>query len=133
MATDTGAPSLVALAAAFRSLEIAALRVRGVCDRVERLHAQGPELGDDEAARLWAFAERTRVVTSRLRQYADDLADMLLVQFFAEGGAWPLTSEQEQEYREVLATLASREAEAHREGLASKNSLDKPRPAELDG
>jgi hypothetical protein len=133
MATDRGAPSLVALAAAFRSLEVAALRVRGVCDRVERLHGQGAELGDDEAVRLWAFAERTRVVTSRLRQYADDLADMLLMQFFSEGGGWPLTSEQEQEYREVLATLASREAEAHREGPASQSPPDNPRPAELDG
>jgi hypothetical protein len=131
MPSEKGAPSLVALAAAFRSLEVAALRVRGVCDRVEGLQRQGAELGGDEAVRLWAFAERTRVATARIAQYADDLVDMLLAQFSAEGGWWPLTSQQEQEYRELLATLASREAEVHRDELNAEDPRNKP--PELDG
>jgi hypothetical protein len=117
MASELKAPSLVALAAAFRSLELAATHVRGVCEWVDRLEREEAQVTADEAVRLWTFAERTRAITSALEQDVERLTGALTARFLTEDGNWPLTPEQEQEYREVLATLASREAEGHRGAL----------------
>jgi hypothetical protein len=129
MATYERAPSLVALAAAFKSLELAALQIRGVCDWVEGLGNEQHEFDRDELIRLWAFAERTRDITSGLRQDADELAHSLVRQYVGDDGAWPLTPEQEEEYHEVLATLASREADSHREKLPGQLATDVVEPS----
>jgi hypothetical protein len=116
------APSLVALAAAFEALNKAALHVTGVREWIERF--EGEPLDGEEAARLWVFTELTRQLSRRLRADADQLAELLVSQFLAEGQAWPLTPEQEREFHEVLATLSARDADSHRERLEQGTGVD---------
>ncbi len=111
------APSLVALAAAFEALDAAALQVRSVCEWVERLAGER-SLADDEASRLWAFAERTREVADRARGDADRLAGLLLRQFVAADGSWMLSENEERDLHEVLAALALSDSERHASRLA---------------
>lgn len=122
------APSLVALAAAFEALNDAALHVTGVREWIERF--EGEPFDDEEAARLWVFAELTRQLSQRVRADADRLAEILVSQFLTEERAWPLTREQEREFHEVLATLSARDADSHRERLGQQAGVDyggKPR------
>lgn len=116
------APSLVALAAAFEALNDAALHVTGVREWIERF--EGEPLDDEEAARLWVFAELTRQLSHRVRADADRLAELLVTQFLTEERAWPLTREQEREFHEVLATLSARDADSHREQLGQRAGVD---------
>jgi hypothetical protein len=118
------APSLVALAAAFEALDVAALHVAGVREWVERVSAVNYELEDDEAVRLWAFVEQTREAVGRVRDDADRLAALLLEGFLGDRERWPLTPEQEREFHEVLATLGAREAEAHRAEVAEQRPTE---------
>lgn len=125
------APSLVALAAAFEALDLAALQVAGVREWLERARAAKRELGDDEALRLWVFVERTRHALKRVADDSDGLAELLLDHFLTNGDGWPLSAEQEKEFHEVLATLAAREAEAHRTRLGERRpSEDGAAPAD---
>jgi hypothetical protein len=106
------APSLVALAAAFEALDGAALQVRGVYEWIQRLGSER-ELRDEEASRLWAFAEKTREVADRVRSDADGLAQILLRQFVAPDGRWMLSEQEWRDLHEVLAALALSDAERH--------------------
>lgn len=111
-AVQKGAPSRVALAAAFEAFEGAAIQVRGVYEWIERL-TRRRTLRDDEAARLWTFAEQTRQLADAVHEDADRLAKILLRQFVSQDGGWELSPAEERDLHEVLAALAKRDAERH--------------------
>lgn len=108
-------PSDVALAAASGSLDLAKLQLTGVRESLERL-ANEP-LPASAAVRLWAFVQSARDTAHRFDVESEKLAQLLLSCFLRDDGAWPLTEQQQREYHEILAALATREANAHLEKL----------------
>jgi hypothetical protein len=133
MSSNERPPSLVALAAAFDELDAAAVYVRGILDWLERFGGDARAITDDEAVRLWAFAERTRELARRINADSDRLTALLLQQFLTEKGEWPLTRDQEREYHEVLAALSAKETEARRQQLVDESGLEDPREREPTG
>jgi hypothetical protein len=129
MSSPERAPSLIALAAACESLSAAAVQVRGVREWMQRYDGAARALTPEEATRLWVFTERTRQVVNRVRADTDELADVLIELFLEKDGEWPLSDEQRREYHEVLAALAAREVQEHRDAGGERAILPEEREA----
>jgi hypothetical protein len=106
-------PSLVALAVASAELETAATYVGGVRDWLERNGSPGGPPTAEQFVALWAFATRTHNRANALAEDAQRVTELLARAYFAADGSWPLSPEQEREFHEVLAALATREVEEH--------------------
>jgi hypothetical protein len=76
------------------------LEALGMC--LQRLREEGGRPDADESVRLWAFVEEARSYAAEIRSQADNVARQLVDSFLTPDG-WPLSPEEESQFREALA------------------------------
>jgi hypothetical protein len=109
-------PPAWALPAILEELATATSDVEALSMCLQRLREEGGRPDGDDAVRLWAFVEEARSYAAALRGHADDLGRQLLDAFLTPDG-WPLDEEDEERFREALASRHAEQSVADGIGL----------------